>query len=200
MQQRRLAYVGAAAATLVAAVLVPTPSALASADIFTQTSPITVSHEAGGQAGAFETADFDIGDGAAAVLSLTGTTEGAVVTSVYTAVGVEHPHLDDVDLVLVAPGGRAMTLASDVGGAASGERYLVFDHTAPPYQDGDIGDGLVSGAAADYDDGGDVGDVGDVDAYLGKRARLLRRARRRCGQRRLDTLRRRRHRREHRGR
>ncbi len=49
MQQRRLAYVGAAAATLVAAVLVPTPSALASADIFTQTSPITVSHEAGGQ-------------------------------------------------------------------------------------------------------------------------------------------------------
>ena len=162
MQQRRLAYVGAAAASLVAAVLVPTPPALASSDIFTQSTPITVSHEAGGDAGAFEAADFDIGDGATSVLSLSSAPEAAVVTSVYAVVGVEHPHLDDVDLVLVAPGGRAMTLASDVGGPASGEHYLVFDHTAPPYQDDDIGAGfVVNGAPVDYDN------AGDVDAYPG---------------------------------
>ncbi len=63
--------------------------------------------------------------------------------------------------MLVAPGGRAMTLASDVGGAASGERYLVFDHTAPPYPGRRHRRWARQGAPVDYDT------ADDVDAYPG---------------------------------
>ena len=70
---------------------------------------------------------------------------------------LEHTHLDDVHLVLEAPDAAGITLASDVGGAASGEHYLIVRHTAQPFQDDSIGDDIVvEGAPVDYDTADDL--------------------------------------------
>src|SRR4029077_4070227 len=56
---------------------------------------------------------------------------GTIAKATVTLVGVGHSYWDDLDVVLVAPGGQKIMLLSDVGGAAANTGLtLTFDDAA----------------------------------------------------------------------
>ena len=100
-----------------------------------------------------ETTDFLQIAGADAVsstLALTAPAD-AVVTSVYVRIAVQHPTMDELDLVLEAPGGRRVILASDIGGdhVVNGPMYVDFE--LPPFADDTSILETNAGSPVDYD-------------------------------------------------
>ncbi len=155
-----------AAAVLLGAVAVATPAA-ASTVTFTQPELIDTGGSKSGSTGA-QGSGTSIPDasseGSGVATSAIGidhdpdATVDATVTRVDVQVVVTHAYLDDLDLVLEAPDGRTVTLASDIGGAGSGTSTLTFDDSLPPLSDeADV----KYGAPVDYDTAGDRDDHPD---------------------------------------
>ena len=116
-----------AAAVLLGTLAVASPAA-ASSVTFTQPGPITVETDGTISMGA-EGAGAMIPDASSEksghvrgrLRSSSRMRSGAPTeTWVEVEVTVSHTHLDDLDLVLEAPDGRAVTLASDIGGSSDG--------------------------------------------------------------------------------
>ena len=154
----RLLTLSAVGALLVA-LAVANPAA-ASTATFTQPGVIStadggnVSQGAEGAAAPIPDAGTEWSGAATSVIRLEPVA-GRVATSVQVQVTITHQRLDDLDLVLVAPDGRAVTLASDMGGASDGTTTLTFDDMLPPFPDEALATG---GAPVDYDTLGDRDD------------------------------------------
>ena len=163
MQHRHWAIVGAATAGLVASVLASTPLALAASGTFTQQTPIVGNHVDNDVDGDVATG-FAVPDGSGSGSSSISieAPSNALTTFVDASVDVDHPSMDDLDLVLVAPGGKAMTLASDIGGDKPVEGRLYFRHDSYDFKDDEVGSTGDSGRPVDYDT-----TPGDVDAHPG---------------------------------
>ncbi len=141
----------------------PPHPALAASGTFTQPAPIVGNHDGDDNDDGFG-AGFAIPDGSGAGSS-SATIEApanALTTWVDVFVHVNHPSLDDLDLVLVSPDGKATTLASDIGGANPLDGWLYFYHENAPFSDDSVTGAVQAGTPTDHDT-----TPGDVDAHPG---------------------------------
>lgn len=155
--RRAVACLAAMAAAALTGVISPIGALPASASdaTFTQPTPIVM--------GDADSVPFP------SLLDVEGVS-GQVIDIDVTLTGVTHDAPEDMDVVLVAPGGTAVTLVSDLGGdelTPAAESTLVFDDDAagpPPV-------GLPSGRYLPFDDDSDPDDV-DLEGADGTLADL----------------------------
>jgi len=88
-------------------------------------------------------------------IAVSGMT-GVVTRVQVTLLGLNHSYPDDIDMLLVAPGGRKTLLMSDAGGTFPiTDANIIFDDTAPPIPNSSE---IVSGtyAPANWQAGSDI--------------------------------------------
>ena len=140
-----------AAAVLAGGLAVVAPAA-ASSGSFTQPVPILVEELAFNVATASGHVPLELGSGAStSAVGVSDLPENARATRVSVLVVIEHDSLDDVDLVLMAPNEQAVTLASDIGGAAPVGGSLHFSHRGRLFGDDSIHELGGVGVPTDYD-------------------------------------------------
>ncbi len=174
MQHRRRVMVSLAATSLIASALVAWGSpASAATQTFTQPEPVVATWESTGRVSA-STGSLDVpvvpdADGETSTLTVAGPALARTV-DVAVQVNLIHPSVDDLDLVLVAPDGRAMTLIGDVGGVNGLDGWVEIGAfsfggmTGPlaPYSDTSIDPEVERGLPTDFDT-----TPGDADAFPG---------------------------------
>jgi subtilisin-like proprotein convertase family protein len=157
----RLTAFTAVTALAAAAVVSLASPAQAAAGAFTQASPIVGTHSSDDYMWDINSTVTPIPDGGSATTTvvLDEAPANATVTWVYAYVDLSHASLDDVDLVLTAPNGRAMTLQSDAGGANAYDDWLNFYTDDAPMPDESVTGDYWRGPV-DYDT-----TPGDADAF-----------------------------------
>ena len=162
-RQPRLLTLTTATALVAGALAALAAPASAATGTFTQSTPIVAEHELNDYAEAENTTPLVVPDGGSASSSATVTAPAdAVVTWVSAEVRLTHESQDDLDLVLVAPDGRAMTLASDVGGAHSIDGWVSLYGGYSTLEDDDWCSTGCYGGPTDHDT-----TPGDRDPYPG---------------------------------
>jgi subtilisin-like proprotein convertase family protein len=147
---------------LLASTSSPAVSATA-ATTFHQTAPISLGYDGDGETSAANNTDTVLADGPAAPSTITLIAPAdATLTDVYVDVSVTHENLADLDLMLVAPSGEAVTLMSDIGGGAFDGLIRLHPQWKWPLTDdaSSCGNSTCYGLPRDVDT-----DAGDADVY-----------------------------------
>lgn len=137
---RRAALPTLAMTGLLAGLVVATPASAATGG-YGNPAPITITDDGGYTYGSQDT-DIVLGSPTGAGSSYPSTIAveapaGTTLNYVGVSMSIQHENMDDVDLLLVAPNGQAVTLLSDAGGDNAYDGSLYFNRYYDTYPDSD---------------------------------------------------------------